>query len=99
MVQVFLNVKNTTYTMQELSIGLCDLRLSIKVSKSHHTRMVTQFCNPTQTYDRIKNIGFEVGILSVILGKCKNHVLYEVVLESQTLIYYHMVSCQALKRN
>ena len=50
--------------------------------------MVTQFCNPTQTYDRIKNIGFEVGILSVILGKCKNHVLYEVVLESQTFIYY-----------
>ena len=49
--------------------------------------MVTQFCNPTQTYDHIKNIGFEVGILSVILGKCKNHVLYEVVLESQTFIY------------
>ena len=57
--------------------------------------MVTQFCNPTQTYDRIKNIGFEVGILSVILGKCKNHVLYEVVLESQTFIYYYnMVSCE-----
>ena len=55
--------------------------------------MVTQFCNPTQTYDRIKNIGFEVGILSVILGKCKNHVLYEVVLESLTFIYYYMVSC------
>ena len=56
-------------------------------SKQILPRMVTQFRNPTQTYDRIKNIGFEVGILSVILGKCKNHVLYEVVLESQTFIW------------